>query len=200
MSNQRSRGWCFTINNYTEEDEFLANEVCEDSSYGVIGYEIGENEQTPHLQCYVHYRDAKSFRTMKALLPRAHIEKARGTPSQNRKYCIKEGDFVEYGEIPGDPTPVTEAVVDMIHGRQELTSDRDSLSRFLLTSSEEDNGDDASEEADGFDLHEFNERSQREVRGYTSTSGSSLRTSTYCLSRHPVVAGRIRMSRVGIEW
>jgi len=151
MSDQRSRGWCFTVNNYTESDEVTAHLVCEDSLYGIVAREVGE-EGTPHLQCYVHYKDAKSFRSVKALLSRAHLEKARGTPSQNRKYCKKDEDYVEYGDIPGDPTPVTEAVIDMIEGRQELTGNQNSLSRFLLTSSEEDQGNDAQEGYQSFDL------------------------------------------------
>lgn len=137
MSNQRSRGWCFTINNYSEQDEIEAHAACEDSQYGIVGYEVGE-QGTEHLQCYVHYKNARSFATMKSLLPRAHIEKARGTPSQNRKYCNKDENACEYGEIPGDPTPVTESVVDMIEGRQLGIRDSRGLSRFLLSSLEED--------------------------------------------------------------
>ena len=31
----------------------------------------------------------------------AHWEVARGTPEENRTYCSKEGDWFEFGELPG---------------------------------------------------------------------------------------------------
>lgn len=154
MSSQRSRGWCFTINNYTEDDQFAAHAVCEDSQYGIVGYEVGE-EGTHHLQCYVHYKDACSFKTMKSRLPRAHIEKARGTPSQNRKYCSKEENFCEYGDIPKDTTPVTESVMNMIEGRQLGIGDPRGISRFLLPSSEEDSDTAIDEISDEYDFIQF---------------------------------------------
>lgn len=37
-----------------------------------------------------------------AIGPRAHVEIAKGSAGQNREYCIKDGDFVEVGTVPGD--------------------------------------------------------------------------------------------------
>lgn len=97
----RSRGWCFTVNNYIEQDSIDVYTLVEPDSdnYLVFGYEKGE-KGTPHIQGYVHFKEARSFRTMKKLLPTAHIEVAKGSPLDNYKYCTKEGDFIEVVEIP----------------------------------------------------------------------------------------------------
>lgn len=68
--------------------------------YIVVGRELGE-EHTPHLQGYIHFKDAISFRQCKRLLgDRAHIEKSQGTAAENRTYCTKDGDYFECGIMP----------------------------------------------------------------------------------------------------
>lgn len=42
------------------------------------------------------------FNTIKKLFPRAHVEPAGGTAQENRKYCSKDGQFIEHGECPMD--------------------------------------------------------------------------------------------------
>ena len=49
----RSRGWCFTLNNYNEEEEVRALALPEEVSYGVVGKEVGESG-TPHFQGYLY--------------------------------------------------------------------------------------------------------------------------------------------------
>lgn len=93
----RSRSWCYTINNYTEEDrDALRALVCQ---YQVFGYERGE-EGTPHLQGYVHFVTKKSLAQLKKVMPRAHLEIRKGSIDQAVEYCKKEGDFEEFGEKP----------------------------------------------------------------------------------------------------
>jgi len=47
-----SRAWCYTINNFTEEDrDGLRALTC---AYNIFGYERGD-EGTPHLQGYVQF-------------------------------------------------------------------------------------------------------------------------------------------------
>lgn len=108
--NQRSRGYCFTINNYTEEE--YDNLKLIDSVYLIVGKEKGE-EGTPHLQGYIYFRNAKTFNRAKELIgQRAHIEVAKGTPEQNKQYCAKQGDYIEMGELPqkGKRTDLQKAV------------------------------------------------------------------------------------------
>lgn len=98
----RSRGWCFTINNYTSDDEHHVFNLAWYSKYVVCGKEVGESG-TPHLQGYVYFQDAKTMSAVSAYLPRAHLEKARGTAEENYQYCTKENDYYEYGEKPLEP-------------------------------------------------------------------------------------------------
>lgn len=95
----QARRWCFTLNNYSDED--YENILKWDCKYLIVGQEEGENG-TPHLQGYVVFGSMKRLAAMKKLHPRAHFECARGTSSQNQEYCSKEGLFEEIGECPSD--------------------------------------------------------------------------------------------------
>lgn len=89
-----SRSYCFTINNYSADDENkLINFPCR---YMIYGREIGEGG-TPHLQGYVEFDAPKRMGAVSKMLPRAHLEKRRGTRDQARDYCMKEHDFSEQG-------------------------------------------------------------------------------------------------------
>jgi len=98
----RSRGWCFVINNYTEDDKAaVARLIPEGAQYLICGYEVGKKTGTPHLQGYVYYTNQRSFKTMKERIERGWLAPARGTGKQNQKYCSKEGNlFLEIGEVP----------------------------------------------------------------------------------------------------
>lgn len=96
----RTRGYCFTINNYTDEElEFCYCCLKDSFEFVIVGEEVGE-EGTPHLQGYIYDSSRPTFNKVKKLLPRAHIENAKGSPQQNITYCSKEGDWVEYGDRP----------------------------------------------------------------------------------------------------
>lgn len=111
----RSKYWCFTLNNYTEEEvSYLQNlgesigvssqdeEKCPEVSfvsYLVFGRETGE-EGTPHLQGYIEFTKRQYFRRAKAYIgERAHIQMRYAHASEAANYCKKEGDFQEYGTI-----------------------------------------------------------------------------------------------------
>ena len=90
----RGLSWCITINNPTELDGlafWTAKKQEMEASYVVAQLEKGEEEETPHYQAYVHFKTQKSFNQLKKWFPRAHLEKAKGSPQQNRDYCTKEG-------------------------------------------------------------------------------------------------------------
>jgi len=88
-----SVAYCFTLNNYTDgEYNDLKTFFIEKKYDYIIGREIGESG-TPHLQGYVYNRGKLYFNGLKKICNRLHIEKAKGNPQQNYKYCSKDGNF-----------------------------------------------------------------------------------------------------------
>lgn len=82
----RSASWCFTLNNPTAEETAGIKEW--DVQYLIFGQEVGA-EGTPHLQGFVQFKARKRFNQVKGLMPRAHIEVARGRVPDNVAYCSK---------------------------------------------------------------------------------------------------------------
>lgn len=95
----QGKNWCFTINNPTDEDGQLLDALQDHVTYMVCGHEKGA-EGTPHVQGFCVMKVNARLAKMKKLLPRAHLELARGTAAQAADYCKKDGDFKEYGTPP----------------------------------------------------------------------------------------------------
>lgn len=98
----RIRSWCWTLNNFTEEQYEAIKLFSQDATkvqYSVIGKEVGANG-TPHLQGFIHFVNGKTFDVVKKILMGAHVEPRRGTPEQASTYCCKEGASYEAGSIP----------------------------------------------------------------------------------------------------
>lgn len=99
---KRSRSYVFTINNPSDNREDEVKRALEGvSQYFIIGRERGASG-TQHLQGYAYFKHPKSFTAVVELLgePRAHVEEAKGTALQNQQYCSKDGDYVEFGDLP----------------------------------------------------------------------------------------------------
>lgn len=84
----RSRNWCFTLNNYLPDEEQAVQQI--DCKYIIYGRETGEETWTNHLQGYIVFTTMKSLAQLKKLIPRAHLEPAKGTAEQNIQYCSKQ--------------------------------------------------------------------------------------------------------------
>jgi len=121
---KRSRNWCFTLNNYTENDvTFLKDELkCE---YLIIGFEVGE-QGTAHLQGYIEFKNGLSLTALKTKLINQgyHLECRLGTAKQAIDYCKKDGNFYEKGEASrqGHRTDLDEVVL-AINSKSFVPSD-----------------------------------------------------------------------------
>lgn len=100
----RSRNYAFTLFDYNDIqiDDILCLHP-EHASYVVVGKEVCPSTARPHLQGYVHFHSGKSLSAVKKILATAHWEVCKGTPVQNRDYCVKDGVFQERGDLPQDP-------------------------------------------------------------------------------------------------
>lgn len=98
----RFRGWCFTINNWTESDYFGVSNMMRKVAYGICGKEVGESG-TPHLQGYARFKSPQEFSLVRGYIPRAHIEPSGGGDAANNRYCSKDGDFREWGTQDNSP-------------------------------------------------------------------------------------------------
>lgn len=89
------RNWCYTINNYDEED--VESILGWDSRYNIWGYEVGASG-TPHIQGYAEFSVVKRLSAVKKLSGKAHWECRKGTREQARDYCKKDGKWEETGD------------------------------------------------------------------------------------------------------
>lgn len=104
-SKERSRGWCFTLNNWTDEDcidLMVFFEECPSISYLIIGFEIAPKTKTKHIQGYMYFKDKKTF----AYLKKCFGDRYRWDKQRAKKnvaaycYCMEDGDYIEFGERP----------------------------------------------------------------------------------------------------
>lgn len=95
---KRSRGWVFTLNNYTLDQVDGINGL--DCQYMLYGRESGLSG-TPHLQGMFYFRLQKTFAATKTWfgIPSVHIERMRDIEA-SIAYCKKDGDFFERGDCP----------------------------------------------------------------------------------------------------
>ncbi len=104
-SRNRARSWCFTLNNYTEEDVVLLSHnkwlEIEITKY-VFQEEIGEEKKTPHLQGVVQFKNQVSFTTLKELHNKISWRKCKNLRA-SIKYCNKEatrnGEIYTHGDV-----------------------------------------------------------------------------------------------------
>lgn len=99
MSQRKARGFCFTVNNHTDEDvQKIRTFLRPDGTSGstpratelVVSEETGKINGTKHLQGYVAFPRRLTVETVRTLLPRAHVRPVRN-PRAAKRYCLKEG-------------------------------------------------------------------------------------------------------------
>lgn len=100
MTNKRFRSYCWTLNNYTQEElHELENIKCK---YIIYGYETAPTTGTQHLQGFIIFTDAKTLNATIKKLPKrvSKIQPTNGTNYENFTYCSKCQNFTERGERP----------------------------------------------------------------------------------------------------
>lgn len=122
-----SKYWCFTLNNYGEEEENTIQSACRQEnsniSYLIYGREVGSNG-TRHLQGYIELVNRKRINGVKQLLgtDRVHLERRAGSASQAADYCKKDGNIFEHGEISRSEQGKR---TDLVELKQSLDSGKD---------------------------------------------------------------------------
>ncbi len=92
----KKRKWCFNINNWSENEYQIVHSyfMAQKTICWIIGKEKGEKEETPHIQCYVHFKNGKTFDTLKKAIPRVQkLQWCKGSDHQNYIYCSKDMDY-----------------------------------------------------------------------------------------------------------
>jgi hypothetical protein len=97
LGSTRNRRFCFTLNNYTDQEYEQLCESLGTMEYGIVAKELAPNTGTPHLQGYFRSKNMKSLKQIHSLpgMSRTAVFGCKGTEKQNRDYCIKGGDFIE---------------------------------------------------------------------------------------------------------
>lgn len=89
--------WCFTLNNYTNDNVVELNSYFSSNSSYIMAEEVGESG-TSHLQGYVEMKSKIRFTALKKVNDKLHLEKAKKNRDLNVKYCMKE-DGKKYGDL-----------------------------------------------------------------------------------------------------
>lgn len=103
--NSYAKRWCFTLNNYTDENETTIRifiPTYKDFVYLIYGKEVAPTTGTPHLQGFIAFKERTYGKMVKRLFrtESVSIRVAKGSVTQNIEYCSKDGDVIEIGEAP----------------------------------------------------------------------------------------------------
>lgn len=93
----RSRAWCFTLNNYGEDDIKFFADTLNTSKY-MFQEEVGETGGTPHLQGVVYFDNPRTFDQIKQLHSKAHWEATRCLKG-SVNYCCKQETRAPNGRV-----------------------------------------------------------------------------------------------------
>nr|WPR18687.1 MAG: replication polyprotein [Chegonang virus 1] len=92
-----SRRWCFTINNPSESTRDYPTQWNDQllNKFKLMLCQLEAGDQgTEHLQGYLETKSPVRLASLKKLLPRAHLEIARGRRDQCMLYCLKQESYL----------------------------------------------------------------------------------------------------------
>ena len=108
--------WCFTLNNYTEDDvSSIVPLLQTESEKWIIGFEVGDSG-TKHIQGFLRFKTKKRPLTVFSSFVGIHWEKCKGSDQQNYDYCSKDGIF----QSNGFPKPIKVINPDRVWEKQIL--------------------------------------------------------------------------------
>lgn len=100
-TNLRVRLWCFTM----FENHINVPNLNGNWQYILMGRETCPKTKKEHWQCFVYFKEAKTFNSTQKLITKhfgikPHIEACKGSIKDNYNYCSKDKDFYEFGKKP----------------------------------------------------------------------------------------------------
>lgn len=128
----QTKNYCFTLNNYTDDELRALEELSASVAYLIYGKEIGDSG-TPHLQGFVQFRSRIRFDPAKAKISgRCHLERARDA-QKARDYCTKDGDFTEFGtfSVAGSRNDLEEFKMAVRSGSTDYSELRENHSKVF---------------------------------------------------------------------
>jgi hypothetical protein len=121
-----SNRWCFTLNNYTAEEQQQYKDLVQND--GVLALYVAKevgSSGTPHLQGIISFKKTKRLSGVKTVLgTRAHVEKMFGTWNQAKTYCQKEGseEFIDHdNRKQGKRTDIDDLKAAIVSNESEAT-------------------------------------------------------------------------------
>jgi len=93
---KKYRNWAFTFPNYPNT-ELVDNIECRYIGYA---HEIAPTTGTPHLQGFICFYNATTYKSVIKQMPGCHVEHMKGSMRQNETYCSKESKLIERGDKP----------------------------------------------------------------------------------------------------
>ncbi len=117
MPGSTSKCWVVTVNNPSDPAVLL--EDYSDVRYAIWQEECGENN-TPHQQGYVEWKNKKSLRACVLQHGHAHWAPRRGTRDQARAYCRKEETRVSGPHEHGEWSNGQGARTDLLHIKRKI--------------------------------------------------------------------------------
>jgi len=99
----RGKYYVSTIFDYDEND-VIFNKMKDQLVYFIYGQEICPDTKRKHLQCYFAFKNDMRWTQVRDMLSPSFVNgKSRySTHKQCSDYCKKDGNYIEYGELPLD--------------------------------------------------------------------------------------------------
>ncbi len=103
--NCRARGYCLTSFGCVPLTQCITIASSLECLYAIFGQETCPSTGRAHVQGYLYWNNPKQFTRVVRLLSGtalqgSHLTAAKGSPQQNQAYCMKDGDYQEYGTCP----------------------------------------------------------------------------------------------------